>query len=760
VHDWFFRHGGRKRLIDWMGLDSWIDSSLSDTWENIKERGNAVSSFFARFRLSGWRKFFNEGLSEVLTVGAGGLVVAYVLAIPALKEFDENRINQGQFAVKFLDRHGNEIGQRGILHNDAVSLEEIPDHLIKATLATEDRRFFEHFGVDVIGTARALMENARANEVVQGGSTLTQQLAKNLFLSSERSIQRKLKEAFLALLLESRFTKRQILKLYLDRAYLGGGAFGVEAASQYYFGKSVREVNLAEAALLAGLFKAPSRFAPHVNLPASRARTNEVLTNLVESGYMSAGQVHAARLNPAKFVERRLANSPDWFLDWAFEETQRVAEGRGHYVLTVRTTVDLTLQQQAQEALIATLKPTAGRRRSGFAGAMVSMEPDGAVRALVGGLDYEDSQFNRASHARRQPGSSFKLYVYAAALENGYNPRSMVRDASGSCGNWSPRNYSGSGGSGRALSMTDAFKMSLNTTAADLSFKVGRDKVLEMTRRLGVVGVKRTCSMALGDTGITPLQHTSAYATFANGGKLARPYAVLEMFTSKGDLIYTREKDEPEAPQAVSRRVADSMNQMMQAVVTEGTGKRAALDFTFSAGKTGTSSSWRDAWFVGFTGALVTGVWVGYDDFRPMHFNGSGVTGGSLPATAWHAYMSVAHNSYKTIPPIPGLPLHPNQVADQARLAELKRTDPGLAKAQMAQATQKKTSIMPDQTRDALKRLAETMRRAGGLQATPTSATPADEAPKKRSPEDKARPASTVPERRADVPGSADLSRR
>lgn len=292
-----------------------------------------------------------------MTLGAGALVVAYILAIPALTEFDESRITTGKFAVKFLDHNGTEIGQRGILHNDAVPLEEIPDYLIKATLATEDRRFFEHFGLDIIGTARALLENARANEVVQGGSTLTQQLAKNLFLSPERSFKRKLKEAFLALLLELRYTKREILKMYLDRAYMGGGTFGVEAASQFYFSKSVRDINLAEAALLAGLFKAPSKFAPHIDLAASRARTNDVLNNLVDAGYMSAGQVHGARLNPAKVIEPNVTRSPDWFLDWAFEEVQRIAERRGQYVLTARTTVDLDLQQKAQEALITTLRP-------------------------------------------------------------------------------------------------------------------------------------------------------------------------------------------------------------------------------------------------------------------------------------------------------------------------------------------------------------------------------------------------------------------
>jgi penicillin-binding protein 1A len=728
VLDWFFRSRGRKRVIDWLGLDARIDSGLASTWEQFKDRYDAFSTFFARFRLTGWRRGLNELVSEGLTLLVGGLAVLYAVAIPALTEFDESRITTGRYAVTFVDRNGTEIGRRGILHNDAVTLEEIPDHLVKATLATEDRRFFEHFGIDILGTIRALVENARANEVVQGGSSLTQQLAKNLFLSNERSLVRKIKEAFLALLLEARFTKPQILKMYLDRAYLGGGAFGVEAAAQYYFGKSVRDISLAESALMAGLFKAPTRFAPHVNLPASRARTNEVLNNLVEAGYMSAGQVHAARLNPAQVIETRPSQSPDWFLDWAFDEVQRIADGKGHYVLTARVTVDLDMQRAAQEAMATTLRATGMQRGNPFSGAMVAMDPDGAVRAIVGGLDYGESQFNRATNARRQPGSSFKVYVYAAALENGYTPRSLVRDASGSCGNWSPRNYSGGGGSGRSLTMTDAFKVSLNTTAADLSFKVGRDKVLEMTKRLGVQGVRRTCSMALGDTGITVLQHTAAYATFANGGKQARPYAVLELTSSKGEVIYSRDRDEPEAPQVIDRRVVEMMNQMMLAVVTEGTGRRAILDFTHSVGKTGTSSSWRDAWFVGFTGALVTGVWVGHDDFRPMWLGGGGVTGGTLPTQAWHSFMSVVHAN-RNIPTIPGLQPHPAQVAEQQRLAELKRTDPALAQAQIAHATQKKSSIMADQTREALKRLADSMRKAGNPAPMPVSTLPASAKP-------------------------------
>ena len=334
--------------------------------------------------------------------------------------------------------------------------------MVKAALATEDRRFFEHFGVDVFGTARALLTNIQANDVVQGGSTLTQQLAKNLFLSSERSIQRKVKEAFLALLLESRFTKREILKLYLDRAYMGGGAFGVEAAAQFYFGKSVREVSLAEAALMAGLFKAPTKFAP-TSICRPRARAPTRCCQISSKPASTPAQVHHARLHPAKTIENRSVSSPDWFLDWAFEEVQRIAEGKGQFVLTARTTIDLSLQKSAEEALITTVRQQ-GRAHGARSGALVAMDTDGAVRAIVGGLDYGESQFNRATQAKRQPGSSFKAYVYAAALEK--RPRRNRRCAtSPSCGNWSPSNYSGGGGGGGSMPMAYALAKSLNTRA-------------------------------------------------------------------------------------------------------------------------------------------------------------------------------------------------------------------------------------------------------------------------------------------------------
>jgi penicillin-binding protein 1A len=734
LNDWFFKQGGRDRLIDWLALDSKLNSALGESWSRIKDYWNAGSSYFARFQLVGWRRLLNEFASESLTMLFGGFVVLYGLALPAFQEFDESKFQTGKYAVTFLDVNGNVIGKRGILHNDAVPLDQIPDVLIKATLATEDRRFFEHYGIDVFGTLRALLTNVQANEVVQGGSTLTQQLAKNLFLSSERSLQRKIKELFLAFLLESRYSKRQILKLYFDRAYMGGGTFGVEAASQYYFGKSVRDINMAEAAMLAGLFKAPTKFSPLVDLAASRARTNQVLDNLVDAGYYTAGQVHAARMNPAKIVESHATTSPDWFLDWAYEEVQRIAEGKGQYVLTARTTVDLTLQRQAEEALNAALKRN-GKADHFDSGAIVVMEPDGKVRAIVGGPDYGESQFNRATHAKRQPGSSFKVYVYATAMENGYTPDTIVRDASRSCGNWSPSNYGGGGGSGARLPLWQALARSLNTVAAELSFAVGRDKVIEMTKRLGIEGVKKTCSMALGDGGLTVLEHTGGFATFANGGKFVRPYGILDITTSKGDLLYSRERDEPPPKQVVSKHVAEEMNTMLYRVVNEGTGGLANLDFTNVAGKTGTSTGPKDAWFVGFTGKYVCGVWIGNDDNRPMR---PGVTGGHQAAPIWHDLMTVAHTDMN-IPTIPGLKPHPRQVEEQQRLAALKAAQiaAGLepAASKNTDASAKSESIMPEKTRAVLKTLVSALRKAEGVTEDPASApSPTPQAPAKEKP--------------------------
>ncbi len=611
--------------------------------------------------------------SEAFTLSVGFLLIVVMFEIPAIELTKNPNWRTGsEFSVTFLDRTGVEVGKRGIQFSDAVPLEEIPQTLIQATMATEDRRFFEHFGIDVLGTARAIVENARANDVVQGGSSLTQQLAKNLFLSSERSFQRKLREVYLSLWLEAHLTKNEIFKLYLDRAYLGGGTFGVEAASQFYFGKSVRDINLAESALLAGLFKAPTRYAPHSNPVESRARANQVLTNLVDAGFMTEGQVYGARLNPARVVDRTETYAPNYFLDWAFEEVQKLMKDKNEYVLTARTTLDTSLQKLAEQS-VETAFNAGSRLGKSAQAALVSMETDGGVRAIVGGRDYGESQFNRATKGTRQPGSSFKPYVYLTAIENGYKPTQVMVDGTVTCGNWSPHNYGG-GVSGGAMTLYTAMARSVNTIAVKLSLDVGRAKVLANVHKIGLTSVKLTCSMALGDSGIAPLDHTAGFAVFANGGKSARPYGILELRNSRDEVVYSRERNEPPPAQLFRREHIETLNTMLEKVVTEGTAQNAKLDFTAAVGKTGTSSGPRDIWFVGFTGQYVTGVWFGNDDSTDLP---AGSTGGQLATPVWKQYMVGAHTSMN-IPQIPGLPLHPRQVEEQQRLALVKRDDPTL----------------------------------------------------------------------------------
>lgn len=668
MRDWIFRPNKKNRLINWWALDSWIDSSMYRVWARFQNKWSAYSNFVNRFRVTGFRRIINEFFSEAATVGTGGLLVVLNICVYAVK--DTNNPHATEYSVTFLDRNGQEIGKRGIKFSDSVPLEEIPENLIKATLATEDRRFFDHFGIDVFGTMRAIVANAQASESVQGGSSLTQQLAKNLFLSSEKSLERKIKEAFIALWLEARYSKKEILKMYLDRAYMGGNSQGVEAASQFYFGKSVREINLAEAALLAGLYKAPTKYAPHANPAESRARTNTVLTNMVEAGFMTEGQVHSARLNPAKVVDRSDFYAPNNFLDWAYLEAQRLTEGKNEYNLIARTTVDIPLQKSAEQIMETTLEQN-GKAKHIDSGALVTMDTDGAVRAMVGGRDYSDSKFNRAVQAKRQPGSSFKTYVYLTALEGGAKPTMMVDDSTPPCGNWSPDNYH-AGYHGR-VTLTSALAQSLNTVAVQLSLNDkygGRDQVLKNLHKLGLTYLKKTCSMALGDQGVSVLDHTSGYATMASGGKRVKGYAITELRNGRDEVIYSRDTDEKPAEQIFNRKAVEMLNEMLSHVVSDGTGKNAILDFTTAVGKTGTSTNYRDAWFVGFTGQYVTGVWIGNDGFTPMN----NVTGGSFPAQIWHDVMVIAHGNNFNIPQIPGVPLHPRQV-DEQRLAENQQKD-------------------------------------------------------------------------------------
>ena len=638
----------RHLLLD---FDARIDSTLFSSAVGIRELFERYSTFMDRFYVGRWKRWvFIEPLSEAATLGLGGLILLLMLAIPAFRETaDDDWLKKSDLAVTFLDRYGNPIGSRGIKHNDSIPLEDFPDHLIKATLATEDRRFYDHFGIDVAGTFRALLTNAQAGGVRQGGSSITQQLAKNLFLSNERTIERKVNEAFLAIWLETRLTKNEILKLYLDRAYMGGGTFGVDGAAHFYFNKSARDVNLAEAAMLAGLFKAPTKYAPHINLPAARARANVVLDNLVDAGFMTEGQVFGARRNPASVVDRRDENSPNWYLDWAFDEMRRLVDtfpkSYTERVFVVRTAIDMNVQRAAEEAIENQLRQF-GRDYHATQAATVVADLDGGVRAMVGGRDYGASQFNRAVDAYRQPGSSFKPYVYTTALMNGFKPTSIVVDGPVCIGNWCPQNY-GHSYSG-AVTLTQAITRSINVVPVKLSIaiggkggpKAGRAKIVEVARRFGIKApLPDTPSLPIGADEVTVVEHAVAYATFPNKGKAVAPHAVLEVRTGAGDPVWRWDRDGKKPTQAIPASVAADMAEMMSHVVSEGTARRAALDGIPTAGKTGTTNAYRDAWFVGYTGNFTCAVWYGNDDYSPTNR----MTGGSLPAQTWHDIMVAAH---------------------------------------------------------------------------------------------------------------------
>ncbi|PLX39051.1 MAG: penicillin-binding protein [Hyphomicrobiales bacterium] len=626
-----------------LALDAWIDTSVWRLGVVLSRFFEIYGTFMRRFRVTGFRKMLAEVGSESFTLGAVGAVVMLTFALPAFEETRDGWQATSDYSVTFLDRNGKEIGKRGMNLDDSVPLEELPDYLVKAALATEDRRFFEHFGIDFIGTARAMVENVRARTVVQGGSSITQQLAKNLFLSNERTLQRKIKEAFLAIWLEANMTKREILKLYLDRAYMGGGAFGVGAASEFYFGKSVKELSLAEAAMLAGLFKAPTKYAPHVDLPAARARANEVLSNMVEAGFLTEGQVIGARRNPAVVVDRSKQELPDYFLDWAFEEVQKIAPGPDH-VLTVKTTIDMDLQRKAEEAVESSLRQY-GRDYAVRQAAMASVETDGALRAMVGGLDYGASQFNRATDALRQPGSSFKPFVYMTAFMNGFSADSVIVDGPVRIGRWSPRNY-GRSYRGR-VTLTTALVRSINTIPVKLSLKIGRDKIIDTAYRMGIRSeLRNDKSLPLGTSEVRVIDMAAAYAAFANGGRLALPYAATEIYSSDGDLIWKRSRDGPKPQQILPPDKVVEINKILNQVVEAGTGRRARLDGIRAAGKTGTTQAYRDAWFVGFTGNFSTAVWFGNDNFSGTRR----MTGGSLPAMTWQNYMTFAHSNVKLKP--------------------------------------------------------------------------------------------------------------
>jgi penicillin-binding protein 1A len=543
-----------------------------------------------------------------------------------------------QPGITIQSRSGVVLASYGDIYGSNVAYDDLPEQLIQAVLATEDRRFFEHHGIDIRGIARAMIVNLRAGRFVQGGSTVTQQVAKNVFLSPERTLKRKFQEMLLAFWLEARFSKEAILELYLNRVYLGSGNYGVDAASRRFFDKPVTKISLIEAATLAGLLKAPSRYSPLNSEEQAKKRAREVLQNMVEAGWLAQDAVEPAmrQFTPPERYRDGDASGTRYFGDWVMDELPLYL-GRIDQDITVVTTLDADMQTAAEDAVRALMDEHGAERKAGQA-ALLSMSPDGAVRAMVGGRDYNKSQYNRAVQAERQAGSVFKLFVYLAALEAGYTPDSFVTDQPVSLSvngkTWKPGNFSNSYRG--EIPLSEALMHSVNTVAVQLSQQVGVGKVVEMAKRLGVENVPAVPSIALGSYATSLMNMTTAFAHLANQGRSLEPYGIQAIYSAR-DGAKLFERSGSGLWPVLDDHIRREMTAMLERVPQEGTGKRAAIGRPM-AGKTGTSSDYRDAWFIGFVPQLVTGVWVGNDDNSPTNR----LTGGNLPAMIWGSYMKKA----------------------------------------------------------------------------------------------------------------------
>ena len=581
-------------------------------------------------------------MTLLCVMGLGGLVAYYASDLPAT---DDLAVPKRPPNIQILASNGEPIANRGDMGGAAVSIKELPKYVPAAFIAIEDRRFRSHYGIDPIGLARAVVTNLTAGRLEQGGSTLTQQLAKNLFLTPERSLERKVQEALLALWLEQKYSKDRILEIYLNRVYFGAGAYGIEAAAQRYFNKSARALTLPEAALLAGLVKAPSRLAPTRNPDLAQQRGQLVLAAMADMGAITEKQASVAIAEPAAPSQVGGAASINYVADWVMDLLDDHI-GAFDRDIVVETTIDPTLQFEAETALVRGLDAS-GTKLGVSQGALIALAPDGAVKALVGGRSYTASQFNRAVSARRQPGSAFKPFVYLTALERGLTPETIRDDSPVSVKGWNPENYSREYRG--PVTLTDALALSLNTVAVKLGLEVGPKAVVATAQRLGIASpLAPNPSIALGTSEVTPLEITSAYAVFANGGHAVTPYIVTGIKTAKGKQLFRREP--PPSPFVVDPHNIGMMNAMMRETLTIGTAKKAELPGWPAAGKTGTSQDFRDAWFVGYTSRLVTGVWLGNDDGRPT----KKATGGGLPVDIWSEFMRAAHQG-QSVADLPGL---------------------------------------------------------------------------------------------------------
>ena len=608
----------------------------------------------------GFSGFLRRGLYWCCVIGlwlgiaVGGVVAFYGAKMPSATTWS---VPDRPPNVKIVSSDGRTMANRGATGGEALPLSRMSPYLPQAVLAIEDRRFYSHFGVDPIGLARAMVSNVMAGRMVQGGSTLTQQLAKNLFLSPDRTIERKVQEVLLAVWLEHKFTKDQILEMYLNRVYFGSGAYGVEAASRRYFKKPARDVNLAQAALLAGLLKAPSRLSPARNPDGAEARAQIVLEAMREEGFVTDREITTAMTQPPTRAKSYWTGAENYGADLVMDRLGDVIGGKITTDLIVDTTIDFKLQQQAEKAIRKAIDGN-GQKLKVSQGALVSIDGSGAIRALVGGYDYSVSQFDRATKAKRQPGSAFKPFVYAAALEMGRTPNSVRNDAPIRIGRWTPSNYDEKYRG--PVTLSEALSKSLNTVAAQLVMEAGAGNVAKTARRLGIESKLQTnASIALGTSEVTLTELTAAYAPFMNGGYKATPHVIRRVRTADGKVLYENTYDNP--PRVLRADIIAMMNGMLVRAVNEGTGRKARLGGHQAAGKTGTSQAFRDALFVGYTSNLTTGVWFGNDDGRPTR----NVTGGSMPAIAWQDFMQAAHSG-RSSARLPGqydVPSDPDRIA-------------------------------------------------------------------------------------------------
>ena len=559
------------------------------------------------------------------------LSIAVTWSLLNLPETESIQISR-QPSITFLDKEGRIIASYGDIYGQSIQYDDLPEDLINAVIVTEDKRFFYHPGVDLKGIARAVYINLKAGRILQGGSTITQQLAKNLFLTPERSFTRKLHELILSFWLEMRFTKQQILSIYLNRVYLGSGTYGVQAASEKYFNKKVEELNLYECALIASLLKAPSKYNPISNEKLSRVRTSKVLENMAKNKLITFSNVKEAKLSNKNYDKFTSApKSTRYFIDWLLPRVKTYL-GEINEDLIVRTTLDVQLQEIAEKSV----NQITSKYESADQSALVALNLNGEVLAMIGGRDYGDSQFNRVTQAQRQPGSAFKLFVYLAGLQNGYSPDDLILDSEININGWSPKNYKKEYMG--EVSISDAFAKSINTVAVKLSESIGRENVIKTAKSLGVNSpLLNSPSIALGTSEVNLLELTSAYNVLANNGDGIFVHGIRSIENTAGKLLFMREGSGP--GKVLDPFVVSTMTKMMEQTISSGTGRKAKINRP-AAGKTGTSQSLRDAWFIGFTSDLVVGVWFGNDNDSPMNE----ITGGTAPAILWSDFMQKAHN--------------------------------------------------------------------------------------------------------------------